>query len=58
MGSSKKFQVEVAMTLKNAIKNLPDILRTSKLELLVIFLYDSLEESFYVQPTNVATVNA
>ena len=43
-----KFTVEVAATLKDALANLPTIERSSKLEVVVIFFYNTHGESLYV----------
>ena len=57
VGSSVKFHFEMMATLKDAIKNLLDIQWITKLELLVIFSYNTLGESLYVCPTDVVAAN-
>ena len=53
-----KFMAEGAGTLKDALANLPAIEQSSKLEVVVIFSYNTHEESFYVRPADVLVVNA
>ena len=53
-----QFRVEVAATLKDALAILPAVERASKPEVVVIFLYDTHGESFYVWPADVVSVNA
>ena len=45
---SLQFKVEVVGTLKDALANLSAIERSSKPEVVVIFLYDTHGESLYV----------
>ena len=47
----------MAATLKDALEILPAVERASKPEVVVIFLYNTHEESLYVRPTNVLSVN-
>ena len=56
--TSLQFRVEVAATLKDALAILPAIERASKLEVVVIFSYDTQGESLYVRPADVISVNA
>ena len=56
--SSLQFSVEVAAMLKDALAILPAIERSSKLEVIVIFSYDTYGESLYVRPTDVISINA
>ena len=53
-----QFTVKVAATLKDALANFPAIEQSSKLEVVVIFSYDTHGESLYVWPTDVLAVNA
>ena len=46
-----KFKVEVATTLKEALTILPTIKPSFKLEVVVIFSYDTYGESLYLWPT-------
>ena len=48
----------MATTLKNALAILPAIECSSKLEVVVIFLYDTHRESLYIRPADVIFVNA
>ena len=52
-----EFTVEVAATLKDASANLSTIERLSKLEVIVIFSYNTPRESFYIWLADVSTVN-
>ena len=56
--SSLQFRVEVAATLKDALAILPAVERASKLEVVVIFSYDTHGESLYVRTVDVVSVNA
>ena len=56
--SSLQFRVEVAAMLKDALAILPAIEHASKLEVVVIFSYDTHVESLYIRPTDVISVNA
>ena len=55
--SSLQFRVEVAATLKHALAILPAVERALKPEVVVVFLYDTHEESLYVRPADVLFVN-
>ena len=55
---SLQFRIEVAATLKDALAILPTVERASKLEVVVIFSYDTQKESLYIQPADVLSVNA
>ena len=55
--SSLQFNVEVAATLKESLANLPAI-EPSKPKVVVIFLYDTQEESLYFRPSDVISLNA
>ena len=48
----------MAATLKDALAILPVVDRASKLEVVVIFSYDTHGKSLYVRPTDVVSVNA
>ena len=48
----------MAATLKDALAILPTIEHSLKLEVVVIFLYDTHRESLYVRPADVISVNA
>ena len=52
------FTVEVAATLKDVLANLPTIERSSKPEVVVIFLYNTHEENLYVRHADVLAFNA
>ena len=52
------FNVEVAATLTDALANLPAIERSSKLEIVVVFFYNTQGESLYVRPSDVVSLNA
>ena len=52
------FSREVTATLKSALTSLPAIDRLSKLEVVVIFSYDTQGESLYVWVGDVSAVNA
>ena len=52
------FKVEVVATLKDALAILPTIERASKLEVVVIFSYDTHGESLYIRPADVISINA
>ena len=56
--SSLQFNVKVAAMLKDALAILPAIKRSSKPEVVVIFSYNTHEESLYVWPHDVLSVNA
>ena len=56
--SALEFNVEVVATLTDALENLPTIEQSSKLEIVVIFSYDTQEESLYVRPSDVISLNA
>ena len=56
--SSLQFRVEVAATLKDVLAILPAVECASKLEVVVIFLYDTHRESLYGRPPDVISVNA
>ena len=53
-----RFSVDVAASLTDALANLPAIDRSSKLEILVVFSYDTQGESLYVRPSDVVSLNA
>ena len=56
--SALRFSVDVAASLMDALANLPAIDRSSKLEIFVVFSYDTQGESLYVRPSDVVSVNA
>ena len=56
--SSLQFRVEVAATLKDALAILPAFECALKPEVVVIFSYTTHEESLYVRPADVTSVNA
>ena len=53
-----QFAVEVVVTLKDALENLPAIEPSSKPEVIVVFLYDTHGDCFYVRFADVLAVNA
>ena len=56
--SALRFSVDVAASLTDALVNLPAIDRSSKLEIVVVFSYDTKGESLYVRPLDVVSLNA
>ena len=56
--STLRFSVDVAATLTDALANLLAIDRSSKLEIVVVFSYDTQGESLYVRPLDVVSLNA
>ena len=56
--SSLHYSVDVAASLTDALANLPAIDRSSKLEIVVVFSYDTQGESLYVRPLDVVSLNA
>ena len=56
--SALRFSVDVAASLMDALANLPTIDRSSKLEIVVVFSYNTQGESLYVQPSDVVSLNA
>ena len=58
MSSALRYSVDVAASLTDALANLPAIHRSSKLEIIVVFSYDTQGESLYVRPSDVVSLNA
>ena len=56
--SALRYSIDVAASLTNALANLPAIDRSSKLEIVVVFSYDTQGESLYVRPLDVVSLNA
>ena len=56
--STLHFNVEVAATLTDALANLLAIERSTKLEIVVVFSYDTQRKSLYMRPTDVVSLNA
>ena len=56
--STLRFSVDVATLLTIAMANLPAIDRSSKLEIVIVFSYDTQGESLYVRPSDVVSLNA
>ena len=56
--SALRFSVDVATSLTDALANLPAIDRSSELEIIVFFSYDTQGESLYVRPSDVVSLNA
>ena len=56
--SALRFSIDVAASLTDALANLPAIDRLSKLEIVVVFSYDTQGESLYVRPSDVVSLNA
>ena len=56
--SALRFSVDIAASLTNALANLPPIDRSSKLEIVIVFCYDTQGESLYVRPSDVVSLNA
>ena len=56
--SALRYSVDVAALLTDALANLPAIDRLSKLEIVVVFSYDTQGESLYVRPSDVVSLNA
>ena len=56
--SALRYNVDVAASLSDALANLPAIDRSSKLEIVVVFSYDTQRESLYVRLLDVVSLNA
>ena len=56
--SALRFSVDVTASLTDVLTNLPAIDRLSKLEIVVVFSYDTQGENLYVQPSDVVSLNA